>query len=51
MTQSAYQIQFEGTFSKIKIMPIWKAKAEPKCHCFAWTLLHKKILAANNLTK
>lgn len=32
-------------------MPIWKAQAEPKCHFFAWTLLHKKILTANNLTK
>ena len=50
-TKSAYRIQFEGTFSKMKIMPIWKAKAEPKCHVLAWTLLHKKILTANNLSK
>jgi hypothetical protein len=50
-TKSAYRIQFEGTFSKMKIMPIWKAKAEPKCRFFAWTLLHKKILTANNLSK
>jgi len=35
----------------MKIMPIWKAKAEPKCHVLAWTLLHKKILTANNLSK
>jgi len=33
-TKSAYRIQFEGTFSKLKIMPIWKAKAEPKCKFF-----------------
>jgi hypothetical protein len=32
-------------------MLIWKAKAEPKCRFFAWTLLHKKILTANNLMK
>lgn len=30
-------------------MPIWKAKAEPKCRFFAWTLMHKKILISNNL--
>jgi hypothetical protein len=45
------EIQFEGSFSKLRIMPIWKANAEPKCRFFAWTLMHKKILMANNLTK
>jgi len=50
-TQSAYQIQFSGTFSKIRITPIWKTRAEPKCHFFAWTLMHNKILTANNLIK
>lgn len=49
--KSAYHIQFEGTFSKLKLMPIWKARAEPKVRFFAWTLLHKKILTANNLIK
>jgi hypothetical protein len=49
--KSAYLIQFQGTFSKLKPMPIWKAKAEPKCRFFAWTLLHKKILTPNNLIK
>jgi hypothetical protein len=49
--RSAYLIQFEGTFSKIRIAPIWKANTEPKCRFFAWTLLHKKILTANNLMK
>jgi hypothetical protein len=33
------------------LTPIWKAQAEPKCQFFAWTLLHKKILTANNLMK
>ena len=32
-------------------MTIWKARAEPKCRFFAWTLLHKMILTANNLLK
>ena len=49
--KSAYNIQFQGAFNKLKLMPIWKAKAEPKCRFFAWTLLHKKILTANNLPK
>jgi len=35
----------------MKITPIWKAKAEQKCRFFAWALMHKKILTANNLFK
>lgn len=50
-SRSAYHIQFKGSFSKLCIMPIWKARAEAKCRFFAWTLLHKKILTANNLIK
>ena len=50
-SKSAYHIQFEGPYNKLRIMPIWKARAEPKCRFFAWTLLHKKILTANNLIK
>jgi hypothetical protein len=49
--KSAYQIQFEGSFSKLKLTPIWRAKSEAKCKFFAWTLLHSKILTANNLAK
>lgn len=50
-TQSAYQIQFIGTYSRTKITPIWKAKAQHKCRFFAWTVMDKKILIANNLLK
>jgi len=51
-TKSAYNIQLQGAFRKLRFMSIWKAKAEPKCRFFlAWTLLHKKILTANNLLK
>jgi hypothetical protein len=50
-SKSAYNIQFEGSYIKLRIMPIWKARAESKCRIFAWTLLHKKILTANNLIK
>jgi len=50
-TKSAYQIQFKSSYSKLRLTPIWKAQTEPKCRFFAWTLLHKKILTANNLIK
>jgi len=33
-TKSAYNIQFQGAFSKFRFMPICKAKAEPKCRFF-----------------
>jgi len=33
--KSAYCIQFQCTFSKLKLQPIWKAKAEPKRRFFA----------------
>jgi hypothetical protein len=38
-------------FKKLAITPIWKAMAEPKCKSFAWILLQRKILTANNLAK
>jgi hypothetical protein len=38
---SAYKIQFASNFSRMNLCPIWKAKVEPKCRFFAWTLLHK----------
>lgn len=33
-TKSACQIQFEGAFSKLRITPIWRARAEPRCRFF-----------------
>jgi len=39
--KSAYQVQFKWNFTKIKIMPIWKAKAK-KVSFSTWTLLHQK---------
>jgi hypothetical protein len=50
-TQSAYRIQFVGRRKKPSLIPIWKAKVEPKCQIFAWILLQHKILTANNLAK
>ena len=38
-------------FLQIKTNTDWRAGAEPTCRFFAWTLLHKKILTANNLAK
>ena len=37
-TKSAYAIQFQGTFSKLKMMPIWKAKVEQKMQFFCLDL-------------
>lgn len=48
-TKSAYLAQFVGWFTKIKITPICKAKAEAKYRFFSWTPLYKNILTANNL--
>ena len=39
-----------GDYNKLKINPILKAKAEPKCR-FLQTLMHGKILTAENLQK
>jgi hypothetical protein len=50
-TSSAYNIQFTGIFSKIRLTLIWKARIEQKCKFSAWSLLHLKILTANNLLK
>jgi hypothetical protein len=50
-TSSAYRIQFAGKSKRFNITPIWKAKSEPKFKIFAWILLRKKILTANNLVK
>lgn len=50
-SSSTYKIQFTTNFCKTHINPIWKAKTEPKCRFFAWTLLHNKILTSDNLQK
>jgi len=41
ITKSAYQIQFEGSFSKLRLTPIWKAGAKPKCKYFAWMFIKR----------
>jgi hypothetical protein len=48
---SAYNIQFSTNFCTMKICSIWKAKTESKCRFFAWTLLHNRVLTAENLLK
>ena len=42
-SKSAYRIQFEESYTKLRIMLIWKAKAEPKCCISAWTLLTRRF--------
>jgi hypothetical protein len=34
-TKSSYLAQFHGSFAKLKLSPVWKAKTEPKCRFFA----------------
>ncbi|PNT62408.1 hypothetical protein BRADI_4g02793v3 [Brachypodium distachyon] len=46
---SAYKVQFVGSFPPFATAKIWKAHAEPKVRFFAWTVLHGKILTADNL--
>jgi hypothetical protein len=49
--KSAYRIRFQGQLKKLSITPIWKARTEPKYRIFAWILLHRRILTADNLEK
>jgi hypothetical protein len=48
---SAYKIQFSPNFCKMKICPIWKAKTEQKRRFFACTILHNRVLTADNHQK
>jgi hypothetical protein len=41
-TQSAYRIQFQGSFRQFRPELIWKAHSENKCKLFAWILIQKK---------
>ena len=50
-THNAYLAQFMGDVSRLKITPIWKAKVDPKCRFFLWTLFHRKNLSVENLQK
>jgi hypothetical protein len=48
---SAYEIQFLGSFLMFKASSIWRAKAEAKCHFFAWLATWNKVPTADNLLK
>ena len=48
-TQSAYRIQFQGSYRRFCPDLIWKAHAENKCKVFTWILIQNKILTADNL--
>lgn len=49
--KSPYLARFQGSMPKLTLLPIQRAKKEPKCRFLAWTLLHKKILTTNNLLR
>jgi hypothetical protein len=48
---SAYDCQFNRSFSYFPAAQIWKAKVEPKCSFFAWLVLHNRALTADNMMK
>ena len=48
--KSAYQIQFTGTFTKIKILLIWRSKVRKKI-AFVWIPLYADFFTAHNLSK
>jgi hypothetical protein len=45
----AYAIQFRGSHPPFHTNKLWKAKTEPMVKIFGWTMMHQKILAADNL--
>ncbi|KQJ93107.1 hypothetical protein BRADI_3g02782v3 [Brachypodium distachyon] len=46
---SAYFTQFYGSFPPFLVTKVWKAHAEPECKYFALTIVHRRILTADNL--
>jgi hypothetical protein len=46
---SAYNMQFQGSYSLFRVGKLWKAKVEPKVKFFGWTAMHQTIMTANNL--
>jgi hypothetical protein len=48
-TKTAYQIQFQGSFTPFRIGKLWKAKTEAKAKLFGWTAMHQKIPTAEML--
>ena len=47
--KSAYNLQFQGSYSTFRSDTIWQAEAEGKHKCFAWLLVQCKILTADKL--
>jgi hypothetical protein len=46
---SAYSVQFQGSHPPFRSKKLWKVRTEPKVKIFAWTMMHQKILTADNL--
>ena len=47
--KSAYNLQFQGSYSTFRSDTIWQAEAEGKHKFFAWLLVQCKILTADKL--
>jgi hypothetical protein len=49
--QSAYQMQFTGSFADYERASVWSVKAENKCKMFCWLILQNKLWAADRVVK
>jgi hypothetical protein len=50
-SQSAYQIQFTGSFMDHDWGNLWRAKVENKCKMFWWLILQNKLWTADRVIK
>jgi hypothetical protein len=48
---SAYEYQFQGSFSHFAADGIWQAATVPKCKFFDWLVMHNRVLTVDNMTK
>lgn len=50
-TNSAYKVQFLGSYRRYRTSDIWRAQAENKCTIFTWILIQNKVLTSDNLAQ
>lgn len=48
MAATAYDMQFHGSIRYNDKTVVWSAKASLRAKCFAWLLIHGKILKADS---
>ena len=47
--ESAYKVQFRGSYCSFNSQRVWRAHVEPKHKFFTWLLVQEKILAADRM--